>query len=105
MTERFPVTSRYHGVETRKLVGPDGETHVYLARRFLPPSESLQVLELHPVADGERLDHVAHRHFGDSQQSWRLADANDAMSPEELTEEVGRELRVTLPEGVRGTVL
>jgi hypothetical protein len=105
MTERFPVTSRYHGVETREIETADGRTHVHLARRFLPPSDSLQVLELHPVAEGERLDHVAHQRFGDSQQSWRLCDANDAMRPEELTEEIGRELRVTLPEGVRGPVL
>jgi hypothetical protein len=32
-----------------------------------------------------------------------VADANGAMRPDELTEEIGRKLRITLPEGVPGT--
>ena len=31
-----------------------------------------------------------------------MCDANDAMNPAELTEEIGRRLKITLPEGVPG---
>ena len=38
----------------------------------------------------------------DPEQFWRLCDANAAMRPDELTESVGRRLRITLPEGIPG---
>ena len=34
--------------------------------------------------------------------AWRICDANGALRPEELTELIGRRLRITLPEGVPG---
>lgn len=98
---RFPETSRYHATETATLER-DGHTVVYLKRRFVPPPESLAVLGEHTVVQGERLDQIAGRFLGDPEQFWRLADANRALDPEELTEEPGRTLRVTLPEGVPG---
>ena len=54
----------------------------------------------HVVTQGERLDHIAARYFGDPELFWRLCDANRAMRPEELTETIGRRLGITLPEGV-----
>ncbi len=51
--------------------------------------------------DGERLDLIAARYLGDPEQSWRQCDANGAVRPEEL-EEVGRRVRITLPEGIPG---
>lgn len=105
MSELFPITSRYYGLETKEYESPDGKEYAYLCRRFLPPSESLELLQLHTVSEGERLDHIANQHLGDAEQFWRICDANDAMRPEELTETVGRKLRITLPEGVSGPVL
>ena len=35
-------------------------------------------------------------------QFWRVCDANAAMRPDELTETIGRRLRITLPEGIPG---
>ena len=52
--------------------------------------------------EGERLDIIAAQHLGDPEQFWRLCDANGAMRPDELTETVGRRLRITLPEGIPG---
>jgi hypothetical protein len=40
--------------------------------------------------------------MGDPLQFWRVADANNAMQPEELTAEIGRKLRITQPEGIPG---
>lgn len=95
----FPPTSRYHGLEVARLETDDGEV-AYLRRRFVPQPESFAEIGVHRVEEGERPDHVAARHLGDAEQFWRLADAHRDLQPETLTEEVGRELRITLPEGI-----
>ncbi len=100
-TLRFPPTSRYHAVGTTTLETPDGRTIVYLRRRFVPPPERFELLQEHEVTQGERLDNITAKHLGDPEQFWRLCDANGAVNPAEL-EEVGRRLRITLPEGIPG---
>jgi hypothetical protein len=54
------------------------------------------------VTQGERLDIIAATYLGDPEQFWRICDANNAMRPDELTETPGRQLRITLPEGIQG---
>ena len=98
----FPPTSRYHGIDTATLQTTDGRTIVYLRRRFVPPPERFILLQEHVVAEGERLDILAAHYLGDPEQFWRIADANAALRPEELTEIPGRRLRITLPEGIPG---
>lgn len=102
MLQRFPPTSRYHGIETAELETPAGGTIVYLRRRFVPPPEHFDLLLLHTVSDGDRLDIIAAQHLGDPEQAWRIADANAALDRAALTADVGRRLRITLPEGVPG---
>lgn len=100
----FPPTSRYAGIETAELeLGPD-RTVVYLRRRFVPQPERFALLQEHLVVDGDRLDNITATYLTDPEQFWRIADANAAMRPEELTETIGRRLRITLPEGVPGPV-
>ncbi|MEK8033518.1 LysM domain-containing protein [Ideonella sp. DXS29W] len=99
----FPPTSRYYDTPVKTLTGSDGENLVYLARRFLPPSGAFSPIGVHMVLEGERPDLVAASELGDPLAFWRLCDANDAMRPEELTERLGRRLRITLPLGVPGT--
>lgn len=101
-TYNFPPTSRYYGVETATLTTPDGRTVAYLRRRFLPPPERFAVLQEHVVSQGERLDQIAASYLGDAEAFWRIADANGAMAPEELTATPGRRLLITLPEGIPG---
>lgn len=98
----FPITSRYYGVEQVERELRDGTKIVYLRRRFVPPPERFQLLQQHSVTEGERHDSIAARYLGDSEQWWRLCDANNVMRPEELTEEIGKRLRITLPEGIPG---
>ncbi len=98
----FPANSRYQSIETTKLVRPNGTEIVYLKRRFVPQPERFALLQEHVVVDGDRLDNVAARYLADPEQFWRVCDANRAMRPDELTEEIGRRLRITLPEGIPG---
>lgn len=102
-TPRFPPTSRYHTTPVTALVVPDGRVVACLRRRFVPPPERFAVLREHLVVQDDRLDRLAAHHLGDSEFFWRLCDANGALRPEELTETVGRWLRITLPEGVPGS--
>jgi hypothetical protein len=101
-TPRFPPNSRYHATPLTGLVAPDGRVVTYLRRRFVPPPERFAVLREHLVVQDDRLDRLAAHHLGDPELFWRLCDANDALRPDELTETVGRWLRITLPEGVPG---
>lgn len=102
---RISATSRYANVEITSYTTPLGETVRYFRRRFIAPPERFQTIEVHTVLEGERPDTLAARFLGDPEQSWRLADANGVMRPEELTETPGRTVRITLPEGMSGEPL
>ncbi|HTY01454.1 MAG TPA: LysM domain-containing protein [Bacteroidota bacterium] len=99
----FPPTSRYYGLDTATLETPDGASIIYVRRRFLPQPDRFALLQEHVVAQGDRLDNITARYLGDPEQFWRICDANAAMRPDELTETIGRRLRITLPEGIPGT--
>jgi hypothetical protein len=47
----------------------------------------------HRVVEGERLDQLAQRYYGDPLKYWLICDANDAIFPEELLVP-GRVLRI-----------
>ncbi|MDF0515736.1 LysM domain-containing protein [Bradyrhizobium yuanmingense] len=96
----FGPASRYFGLATTSLQTRDGLTVVYLTRRFLPQADQFALLQMHRVVQGERLDNIAAQFLGDPEAFWRLCDANNAMRPNELTETIGRHLRITLPHGI-----
>ncbi|MGW1657511.1 LysM peptidoglycan-binding domain-containing protein [Streptomyces atratus] len=93
----FEPSSRYHAVPTTTYTLTDGRTVSHLRRRFLPRPEELMAVGEHVVVAGDRLDRIAARRYGDPEQSWRIADANRAMRPDDLTAAPGRRLRITLP--------
>lgn len=101
-TERFPPTSRYHGIATVTVTRADGTPLVYLRRRFVPDPDELVAVDVHTVKGDERMDTIAAQHFADPELFWRLCDGNGVMRPRELAETVGRVLRITLPKGVPG---
>ena len=94
----FDPASRYYTVETVQLTAPDGRVVSYKRRRFLPQGEAMPLLVEVIVTEGDRLDVITARTLGDPEQFWRVADANDAMNPADLTAEVGRALRVPIPQ-------
>ena len=102
LTNNFSQTSRYYGIETTTLETPEGKVIIYLRRRFVPSPERFALLYEHLVMQNERLDNITAQYLGDPEQFWRVCDGNGAMRPEELTETIGRRLRITLPEGIPG---
>lgn len=94
----FEFTSRYYHIETLQLTLPDGRVVAYKRRRFCPPGEGFTILAEIAVNEGDRLDVVTARALGDPQQFWQVADANDALHPDELTAEIGRRLCVPMPQ-------
>jgi hypothetical protein len=101
---RFAPNSRYYMTATSTLVTPGGRMIPYLKRRFVPAPERFATKAEHGVVAGDRLDLLAATHLGDPELYWQLCDANGAIRPDELTETVGRRLRITLPKGVPGVV-
>lgn len=98
----FEPTSRYYGKQLTSSVTVDGETIIHTTRRFVPPADNFSLLQFHFVESGDRLDNIAHRYLGDAEQYWKLCDANSVDKPDELVEEVGTAVRITLPEGTPG---
>lgn len=98
----FSITSRYYGIATASLETAEGKTISYVRRRFVPPPENFALLLEHMVTEGERLDNITAQYLGDPEQYWRVCDANGAIRPEELTETVGKRIKITLPEGIPG---
>ena len=98
----FPINSRYYNIEQIQRDTPDGKKIVYLRRRFVPSPDQFALLLEHKVEQGDRLDNITAEYLGDPEQFWRICDANGATRPDELTETIGRRLRITLPAGIPG---
>jgi hypothetical protein len=99
----FLPGSRYANLPTETWTDPAGKINVYSCRRFLPSGDEFDLLLLHTVTEGERLDNITANYLDDPQQFWRVCDANEAMSPFDLTAETGQTIRITLPQGIPGT--
>jgi hypothetical protein len=93
-------TSRYAGLPYLTYVAPDGQTIVYLSRRFAPQPDTIHAPTRVTVqqADCDRLDLVTARALHQQPELfWKIADANDAMDPFALTYPPGLVLRVPAP--------
>lgn len=92
----FSQSSRYYGIEVLKITLPGGRMVSYVERRFLPPHESLEVIDHHAVIQGDRIDNVAAHYFGDPEMFYRLCDGNFELDPGALTANAGLRLNITL---------
>lgn len=99
-TPVYAPGSRYADIKTVTWTEPDGGTFPFLERRFCPLPERLSTLTTVQVREGDRLDGIAARTLGDPLQAWRIADANAAMDPMDLTDELGHQLRVPVPQNL-----
>lgn len=94
----FIHTSRYYTLESVSFLSADGKEHRYKRRRFLPNPADMQVLAEITVTQGDRLDIITAKSLGDPEQFWRVCDINNAMNPVDLTEEIGRRIKIPLPQ-------
>ena len=92
----FNETSRYAKLPLKLATLPDGREVSYVARRMVPQPNDLTIATTETVGTSERLDHLAHRNYGDPTQFWRIVDATLEFEPENLTRETGRRLRIPM---------
>jgi hypothetical protein len=86
----FQPNSRYIDVPNLKLTA-GGRTIVYKAIRVIASHEKLTT---HTVSAGERPDHVSFLHFRDPELSWRIADANTVLDPNDLVDPPGEQITI-----------
>jgi hypothetical protein len=100
----FPADSRYYGSKTLTHVTPGGETITYLVRRIVPKpgTPNFATIAQHTIRQGDRLDLIAAKYFGDPLIFWLICDANGAIEPQDLVAAAGTVLDITTPKGVPG---
>jgi hypothetical protein len=102
-TTTFPPTSRYADVGVDAWDPGHGLPRVsFLRRRLCPRAERFAPLYEVRIGEGDRRDVLGARHAGDAELWWQLADANAVVDPRDLTDPIGRRLRITLPKDVPG---
>ena len=101
-TSKFPANSRYHSTGVATLESSEHEPIAYLKRRFVPATERFAVIQEHTVVESDRVDNLAAQYLGDPELFWRLCDANGVMRPNELTDQAGDKVAITLPVDVPG---
>lgn len=94
----FDPTSRYYSIGNAVFTDRDGKNRLYKKRRFLPQVPETPAANEVRVRDADRLDLIAARRLYNATLSWRVADANQTLDPDELLKPVGRLLR--LPDNV-----
>ena len=99
----FATNSRYNSLPTLTYTMSGGRQVSYVARRFLPQSDRFAFVLRHTVTDSDRLDNIANRYLDDPQQFWRICDANNAMSPFDLTAIPGETLKIAMPQSLAGS--
>lgn len=85
---------RYGDLDTYHVVDRRGRSTAVLPPA---PRRAEPVLGYHRRVESERLDQIAARYLKDPAGFWRIADANDAMLPDALTEV----LEIAIPGGDR----
>jgi hypothetical protein len=92
--------SRYRGLALLAATDAGGRPVLCVSRRFLPQPASLAQVGTVTVDVADRLDLIAARQLGDPRWWWRIADANGAVDPADLTAQPGTVLSLTLPQGM-----
>jgi nucleoid-associated protein YgaU len=75
-------SSRHEHLPTYAAVVTPGAEPVELYEPRVIPQPPSSVV--HTVTASDRLDLLAHRYLGDPFQYWRIADANPALTPEDV---------------------
>ncbi len=75
-----------------KFIDSTGQEIAWLDQRII--ADAPRIVTHMAVQDGDRLDLMAHRAYGDARQSWRIMDANPDPAPLALADTPGRRLKL-----------
>jgi hypothetical protein len=89
----FDIYSRYLNVPKYTVTDHRGRS-VSVVQTPADPGESL--LGIHVLRQGERLDHLAFRYLNNPAGYWRIAERNEVLLPEQLTEQP----QIEIPGGI-----
>jgi len=79
----FSEKSRYKNVTQYEVIDQRGRTVKVVAAPVAPQQT---IKGFHLLKQGQRTDHLASLYINDAAGFWRIAEANDAMLPEALSE-------------------
>jgi hypothetical protein len=85
----FSKKSRYAKVNNAEYIDSKGRNISYKRIRFIPETPPQRG---HIITEGERLDHIAYYYYKDGRRFWRICDANAAMFPDDLADDIGRKI-------------
>jgi hypothetical protein len=80
---QYDERSRYRGVPTLTVTDRHGREVTVVT---VPPAPDQAIAGVHLGRQGERPDHLAAQFLGDPAGFWRIAEANEAMQAEWLSE-------------------
>ena len=80
----FTDKSRYKNVTQYDVTDVRGRTVKVVAAPAAPPQT---IKGFHLLKQGQRTDHLASLYINDQAGFWRIAEANDSMLPESLSEQ------------------
>jgi hypothetical protein len=91
----FDATSRYTQCGDAFVVTNDGKIIKYKRRRFIPKEIDIQIpiLEI-DIVTGDRIDLISSKYLANPEQFWRLCDMNGIMHPLDLTEKIGKTIKI-----------
>jgi len=95
----FEPQSRYARTEVKTYTDENAQQVAYIKRRFLPPAALQRVIGRQGIVEGDRLDLLAARHYGDATQHWRFTDAQQVyMDPKKLLSAPDTTITIVFPE-------
>jgi hypothetical protein len=85
----FDPKSRYVNMPQYPVTDHRGRTVMVVQT---PPDPNEGLLGIHVLREGQRLDHLAFEYLNDPAGYWRIAERNEVMLPEQLSEQ--REIEI-----------
>lgn len=79
----FSDKSRYKDLTTYESTDSRGRKVKVVA---VPNAPNKSILGYHALKQGQRIDHLASKYTNDEAGFWRIAEANDSMTAEAITE-------------------
>ena len=79
----FRNNSRYKNTETYQVKDSRGRMVTVVA---VPKAPTVKFLGYHRLLQGQRLDHLAFQYLSDGSAYWKIAELNDVMLAETLSE-------------------